>query len=461
MKLQKRMVFLILSVLLVLTALTGCATKNAEESQTTAQTSDQSSNQPSDQPSAPPAPLYDENKQYTVKILYPWGQDNFDKIFSEEFKSKIPNITIELVEGAAQMTPLQELNANGIVPDLIWSSFGLEPLQELEMIEPLDDLVQAYSFDLTKLDPSAVSYSRNLDSEGRLLGLPIGGTTLTLWYNKEVFDKFGQPYPTDHMTWDDIYTLAAKMTREHDGVMYRGLELGNGFTAKEALIPLWQKGVSLSNAETGEVLVETEPAVRETFELLKKFFSIPNLYNTDPEARNKMQFYDNTVAMTVSYPGMMNWMSGGNAEVIKNIEAAPIPVWSGEDRAAFVAPHHWVINSFSKEKDAAFRVLQEYYSDWYLKAFARTGGTPASMDPDVLAEFGKETPMLQGKNIPAFFKYPKADPPQQISKWDVYVNAVLEGSIAKFAESEMNIPEFLRTVKEEAEIKIKEAKAMK
>ena len=45
--------------------------------------------------------------------------------------------------------------------------------------------------------------------------------------------------------------------------------------------------------------------------------------------------------------------------------------------------------------------------------------------------------------------------PTTISKWDQYVD--LSGSLLKFSESDMNIPEFLRVLQEESEAKIKDA----
>ncbi len=48
-------------------------------------------------------------------------------------------------------------------------------------------------------------------------------------------------------------------------------------------------------------------------------------------------------------------------------------------------------------------------------------------------------------------------PPSQISKWDQYVD--IAGNLDKFAESDMDINEFLRVLKEESEIKIKDEMA--
>ncbi|KPD20238.1 hypothetical protein ADS78_13020, partial [Idiomarina abyssalis] len=67
--------------------------------------------------------------EVTIKILYPWGQEAFDKLF-KVIDEKLPNINVELVDSQAQLEPLQELNAKQIVPDIIFANWGIDALQE-------------------------------------------------------------------------------------------------------------------------------------------------------------------------------------------------------------------------------------------------------------------------------------------------------------------------------------------
>ncbi|MDF2653500.1 MAG: hypothetical protein K0Q73_9305 [Paenibacillus sp.] len=43
-----------------------------------------------------------------------------------------------------------------------------------------------------------------------------------LYYNKDLFDKFGLPYPKDGMDWDDVVPMIRKLTRQEGGVQYYG-----------------------------------------------------------------------------------------------------------------------------------------------------------------------------------------------------------------------------------------------
>lgn len=87
-------------------------------------------------------------------------------------------------------------------------------MNEYELIYPLDDLIEQHGFDLSELNPGIVSFLRSLDSEGRIVGFPDGTSYKALFYNKEVFDLFGEPYPDPDkpMTWEETLDLAARMT---------------------------------------------------------------------------------------------------------------------------------------------------------------------------------------------------------------------------------------------------------
>ena len=49
-----------------------------------------------------------------------------------------------------------------------------------------------------------------------------GKPSAEMYYNKDLFDRFGVPYPKDGMTWDEVYALAQKVTRTEGGVAYKG-----------------------------------------------------------------------------------------------------------------------------------------------------------------------------------------------------------------------------------------------
>ncbi|MGV2805514.1 extracellular solute-binding protein, partial [Clostridium perfringens] len=180
----------------------------------------------------------------------------------DKLQAEGKNITVHWIQGDSTSEALQELNASVVVPYIIYSSKGIDGLKELDMVEPIDDLMKIYEMDENSINPSVISLLRSYDDKGSMVGVPTFADTITLFYNKEIFDMFGVRYPTDHMTWDETFELAKKLTGERNGVNYRGLEMGftNSLTS-EALAPLKEIITNVVDPETDEVLLTKEPAV--------------------------------------------------------------------------------------------------------------------------------------------------------------------------------------------------------
>ncbi|MBO0991504.1 ABC transporter substrate-binding protein [Bacillus sp. SD088] len=432
---MKTKVVAIFVSLLVFSALTGCSNNNAQKTEMG----------------------LDKQAEdvVTVKVLYPWGEDAFKQRY-EAIDQKLEHIKLELIPAEATSESLQELNAKNMTPDLIHSNLGLAPLEGLDMIQPLDDLIEQYNFDLDSFLPSVVETIRSADSEGRILGLPTNGRTYALFYNKDIFDLFGVPYPEGQLTWTEVLDLSKKMNGERNGQQYRGLELGQANTGNDTLTPLLELGVNLTDPETGEVLITQEPAVTKYFELMEHLYSIPGLYNPDPEAREAYEFPLSTVGMLVSWVDYPRW-GIPEADFMDHVGVLPVPVW--EDKGAAPIPMgtaRLVINKHSEQKEAAFEVISEYLSAEHQSMLAaKYSEVPVLKDEKVLTKFGSESEKLKNLELAPVFSIDYTSPPENVSRWDEYVD--IQGSLAEFAKFEADIPTFLRTLEEKSNPKIQEA----
>ncbi len=130
--------------------------------------------------------VWDESGEpVTVKVLYPWGEDAFVEHIVEKYKDEIPqNITLECVCVDAQLESLQEMNANGVIPDMIFANWGIDPLVELDMLEPVDEFVKKYDVDVNEFNQSVIATYRGMDPEGknRLIGMPTFVDTVGLFF---------------------------------------------------------------------------------------------------------------------------------------------------------------------------------------------------------------------------------------------------------------------------------------
>jgi len=75
----------------------------------------------------------------------------------------------------------------------------------------------------TDLDPAIVAdwdpvqYKAFFDASGRQFGVPKYQGTLVLYYNRDLFDKYGVAYPDASWTHDDYLAAMKKLTRDTDG----------------------------------------------------------------------------------------------------------------------------------------------------------------------------------------------------------------------------------------------------
>lgn len=405
----------------------------------------------------------DFSEETTITIQHEWGIDQIAPLMQpieDKLKAEGKNIIVNWIQGDSTSEALQELNASGVIPDIIYSSKGIDGLKELDMVEPIDDLMKIYEMDETSINPSVISLLRSYDDKGSMVGVPTFADTITLFYNKEIFDMFGVPYPTDHMTWDETFELAKKLTGERNGVNYRGLEMGftNSLTS-EALAPLKEIITNVVDPETDEVLLTKEPAVTRYFELMKKFYSIPGLYERDPDKQASF-FAGGTAAMLVSWPTYMEW---GIPETIRpNVDSVLMPIWGGEDQLATpTQAHMYVLNKYSEQKDAAFQWMKEVVAEDMQMKFSAAGYPTVLNSPEVIATFGSEKDIYEGKNVKAYFPENARIIEGRKSQYQRLAEGMITEKLKDFANSDMNVAEFLRKLEEEMTIKIKEEKQKK
>jgi multiple sugar transport system substrate-binding protein len=121
--------------------------------------------------------------------------------------------------------------------------FHLGTYTQLNLPVELDDLIKQNSLDLNSFNPVAVSSLQGFSDKGKLLGLPLYMNVSSLFYNKDLFDKFGVGYPKDGMLWDDAVELTRKLSRTDGGINYFGLSPGSvgdmGSTMSIQTIGIW------------------------------------------------------------------------------------------------------------------------------------------------------------------------------------------------------------------------------
>lgn len=77
-------------------------------------------------------------------------------------------------------------------------------------IEPLEEAI-----DFADIEPILISWN---SYKGHVYGAPTDFTTGVIWYNEDLFDRYGVTYPTDDWTWEGFRETAKKLTHPDEGV---------------------------------------------------------------------------------------------------------------------------------------------------------------------------------------------------------------------------------------------------
>lgn len=398
----------------------------------------------------------DENdeEEVTITIAHPFGESIFEDRYGS-IKDLPSNIKLDWVQWDESREGLEKLFAKGIKPD-IFNSGNVELLKEYDAIIPIDELIEKHDFDTSIIEPSLVEFLKSFDDDRKMIGVPDGGSYYALYFNKEIFDMFGVPYPDldKPMTWSETLDLARQLTAERNGTEYVGLEFHNN----DMSAPINQFGVNMTDPETGEVLVTEKPEIRQYFEMIREYNDIPGI--DSEKIAESCVFCEKRAAMSIAWHGLYLGGWGDDPSTAENMDISPLPVWPElPNTGPYMSSYPIMVSKLSEHKDEAFQVLMGYMSEQNQLAMSKTvSAGPTTLYPSVQEEFAADNEFYDGKNVSAIFALdPAIGEQRQSAKWDGYVD--IGGALNKIATTEIDVPTLLREMEEEAEISIKEAKA--
>lgn len=389
-----------------------------------------------------------EKEPVTILLASPLGEQLLEGRWGPVRDALPEHINLEYIPYWGSVEQLEELFAAEVYPDIFVANYG--PIEQLGVDYGLDELIEQNDFDLDILDSSLNSYIRSLDDDGRYIGFPDGMTYWGMYYNKDVFDTLGFEYPDPEvpMTWDELMKLARDMTVKVGETQYYGLTGTIGAA-------LAQFAVNATDAETGEVRVDSDPAFQRHFELLDTYYSIPGV----AEIEGNPFVETLNVAMHIE---ANNWLDRGwgwpDPEYVENIDLVPIPVWSDMPTTT-PGKNAWamMIADYSENKQEAFEVLTTYLSEEIQIEMAKTMMLQTPLNsPEVMSHYATEIPIYDGKNVQAYFFGEAAIHEETRSRWDEYVD--INGAMNRLKTENIDVNTLLRELAEESALKIQDAK---
>lgn len=319
-----------------------------------------------------------------------WQVEGIMQVFGDKIKQKFPHVTLTVI-GANEK--LEKLTTSGMPIDLIMSSVGLtSEVIKYGYQHDISDLIKMYKLDLEQFEPTTIQYQKQL-AGGGIYGLPANSTTLTLFYNKDLFDQFGVPYPEDSMTWDETFELAKRMTRSESSTQYFGYQ--NSFIH---VLRLNQLTVPFIDLKTNKVQFG-DAKYKTFFDTILKFTQIDG-YETSSHFMDVNSFAKNkNVAMMAQLIGAAPSYTKDGV----NWDAVSLPTFK---EAPGVGPQSYPSYTFmastSKHKEQAFEIMAYLASDEMQTHVVKNGYLSVVNNPEVNKHFGEDVPELKGKNLKAF-----------------------------------------------------------
>ena len=225
---------------------------------------------------------------------------------------------------------------------------------------------------------------------GEQLCIPQNVSSLVVYYNRDLFEKYGVPEPEDDWTWNTMVARAATLTRDSGG---RQLVAGDpdsggataavyGLGVESTLIRIapfvWSNGGELVDDDARPTRLtlgtpEAREALRGFLDLRLAYGVVPSdveVEATDDETR----FANGGLGMLLS--------SRRSTPLFRTITAfdwdvAPLPRW--QERAGILHSDAFCIASGSERKDAAWELVEYALGPEGQRTLARSGRTVPSL----------------------------------------------------------------------------------
>ncbi|MDF2723176.1 MAG: extracellular solute-binding protein family 1 [Paenibacillus sp.] len=324
--------------------------------------------------------------------------------YGNAIKAKFPYVNLKFIPKAANSS-IEDLIASNTAVDLIFGSVGTfnASIKNVKMEYDLTNTIQTKKFDLNRLEPTLIDMQRKLADDGKALyGLPVWVAVSGLYYNKDLFDKFGVEYPKDNMKWSEVLNLAKRMTRQEGGTQYYGYVTSpqhQFLTNQWSLEPVDPKALK-SN-------LNSDP-FRKFMQSITQFYTDTGASMTKAEldiaTQRNMFEKDMRVAMYTNY-------SGGTPPETMKWDVVNVPAYDEFPGVGpQVYPNYWYIAGSSKHKDTAFDIMTFLDSDEFQTTNNRNGYATVLKNQEIRKQFGQNMEKFKGKNVLAMFPAKQANP---------------------------------------------------
>ncbi|BBH22017.1 hypothetical protein Back11_33620 [Paenibacillus baekrokdamisoli] len=250
----------------------------------------------------------------------------------------------------------------------------------------LDAMTEEKSFNKETLVPGLLDYMKDL-GEGKIYGLSPNFYSQVIFYNKDMFSKYGITLPEDRMSWDKLFELAQRFPKDgaKDKRVY-GLSLGYSSDIYQlgSLIGSAQN-LSMFNPKSKQVTIDTD-AWKKVFQTAVNGLKSGALYTEDQNGSSSSSYEDylmrdpfvsGKLAMKFEGAYLMSQIKEAQTrlkdKVIKNWDIVTVPVdpQNPDSSPNMSFGQIFAINSKSVNIDAAKDFIRYVTSEEFARVNAK------------------------------------------------------------------------------------------
>ncbi|MDR2019674.1 MAG: sugar ABC transporter substrate-binding protein [Treponema sp.] len=310
------------------------------------------------------------------------------------FDESQPNISVEVFDiPAADYTQKLSVMLNGgSNVDAFWIKDGdtTKGLANRGQLADLSEYVKRDNIDLSAFNGLAEAF--NMD--GKLVALPAHTSYYVLFYNKDIFDKAGIPYPTNDMTWAQWEQLAGRLTSGSGA----GKIYGAHFHTWQALVQNW------AVQDGKHTIVDMDYSfMKPYYEMVLRMQDAGIVMDYGSLKAGNIAYTNAFLRGNIAMIPMGFWLANGimdrisRGEIQMNWGIAAIPHPEG-------VPAGWTvgsvtpiaINQASKNKDAAWEFLKFVTSEEGAKIYAKHVTFPSRANSQNLGDIAAVPGMPAG-----------------------------------------------------------------
>jgi multiple sugar transport system substrate-binding protein len=277
---------------------------------------------------------------------------------AEQFNTQYPHITVD-IDPTSRSAILLYSDADV----LMLPTWSFRDLKAADALLPLDPLIEMdEDFNHSDFFPGLL---RAASDEGQIWGIPAGVDPYVMYYNKDLFDLQGVPYPNSEWTWEDFLQSAIALRDPQADVFgYGPAAFGPGAGNTDCLFFIHQNGGNiLDDLQNPTQIYYDDPRINEALQWYADLFLLHDVAPTADQAEEAFGGPLNfSIYNGISAGNVGMWIGGfsehgGRFYYLREwpMEWGMVTLPQGEHPFSFASYTLFTISSQSENPDAAWK----------------------------------------------------------------------------------------------------------